>query len=342
MFDLMKKLSEANGISGFEDEIRDIIKSELRGEVDKIEEDKLGNLIAVKGGDPGAPSIMLAAHMDEIGLMVRHVTKKGFIKFSKIGGMNDQMLINQLVEIHGERGPVVGVIGSKPPHRMKAEERKKVTTHDKMFIDIGATSRKTAGKLVTVGDPISFKTPFNKLPNRFFTGKALDNRIGCLVMLETLRRVECDATVYGVGTVQEEVGLKGARTSAFKLAPDMALALDVTISGDHPEMKEEDAPAKLGKGPAIILTDASGKGIITHPKIKKWLISTAKEEKIPIQLEVSEGGTTDATAIHLTKEGIPAGVVSVPTRYIHTPVGIASMDDVENTVELLVRALERL
>jgi len=340
MKELMKRLSVAGGISGFEGEVRDIIRSELEGHVDEIEEDSLGNIIAVKRGS--GPSIMLAAHMDEIGLMVRHIDKKGFIRFSKIGGISDQMILNQAVWIHGEKGPVMGVIGSKPPHRMKASERKKVTTHDNMFIDIGASSREDAEELVAVGDPITFHAPYSELPNSRFTGKALDNRIGCLVMVEVLKRVETGATVYGVGTVQEEVGLKGAKTSAFRLNPDMALALDVTIAGDHPGMKEEEAPAKLDGGPAIILTDASGRGIITHPRVKDWLLETAREEDIPVQIEVSEGGTTDATAIHLTREGIPAGVVSVPTRYIHTTVSMASMKDIEMTVDLLVKAIERL
>lgn len=340
MKELMKRLSLASGVSGFEGEVRDIIASELEGHVDKIEEDRLGNIIATRSGS--GPSVMLAAHMDEIGLMVRHIDKKGFIRFSKIGGISDQMILNQAVWIHGENGPVMGVIGSKPPHRMKAAERKKVTTHDNMFIDIGAESREDAEELVSVGDPITFHAPYSELPNSRFTGKALDNRIGCLVMVEVLKRVDTDATVYGVGTVQEEVGLKGARTSAFKLNPDMALALDVTIAGDHPGMKEEEAPAKLDGGPAVILTDASGRGIITHPRVKDWLLETAGEEDIPVQIEVSEGGTTDATAIHLTREGIPAGVVSVPTRYIHTTVSMASMKDIEMTVDLLVKAIERL
>ncbi|MDI9615513.1 M42 family metallopeptidase [Methanothermobacter sp.] len=340
MKELMKRLSLASGVSGFEGEVRDIIASELEGHVDKIEEDRLGNIIATRSRS--GPSVMLAAHMDEIGLMVRHIDKKGFIRFSKIGGISDQMILNQAVWIHGENGPVMGVIGSKPPHRMKAAERKKVTTHDNMFIDIGAESREDAEELVSVGDPITFHAPYSELPNSRFTGKALDNRIGCLVMVEVLKRVDADATVYGVGTVQEEVGLKGARTSAFKLNPDMALALDVTIAGDHPGMKEEEAPAKLDGGPAVILTDASGRGIITHPGVKDWLLETAGEEDIPVQIEVSEGGTTDATAIHLTREGIPAGVVSVPTRYIHTTVSMASMKDIEMTVDLLVKAIERL
>jgi endoglucanase len=160
------------------------------------------------------------------------------------------------------------------------------------------------------------------------------------VLIEVMKRIKSDATIYAVGTVQEEVGLKGAKTSAFKINPDLAIALDVTISGDHPGIKEDEAPAKLGGGPAIILTDASGRGIITHPKVKKLLIEAAEREDIPYQLEVSEGGTTDATAIHLTREGIPTGVLSAPTRYIHTPVEVVDLDDVENTVKLLVAALE--
>ncbi len=160
---LMKRLSLASGVSGFEDEVRDIIASELADHVDEIEEDSLGNIIAVKRGS--GPVIMLAAHMDEIGLMVRHIDKKGFIRFSKIGGISDQMILNQAVWIHGKQGRVAGVIGSKPPHRMKAAERKKVTTHDNMFIDIGASSREEAEELVSVGDPITFQAPYAELPS---------------------------------------------------------------------------------------------------------------------------------------------------------------------------------
>ena len=156
-----------------------------------------------------------------------------------------------------------------------------------------------------------------------------------------MKKAKTNATIYGVGTVQEEVGLKGARTAAFRLNPDMAFALDVTIAGDHPGIKEEDAPSKTGKGPGVILADASGRGLITHPKIKELIISVADEEGIPIQLEVSEGGTTDATSIHLTREGIPTGVISPPSRYIHTPVSVIAIEDVETTIKLILAILER-
>jgi len=342
MKNLLEKLSNAPGVSGFEDNVRNLMVDELKEHVDDIEIDDLGNIIATKKGAKGGKKIMLAAHMDEIGLMVRYIDKKGFIKFSKIGGINDQMLLNQKVCIHTSKGKIIGSIGSKPPHRMKTAEKKKIIEYDNMFIDIGASDKKEAEKLVSVGDPITFKQDFAELQNSKVTGKAFDNRVGCLILIETLKRVKSDATIYGVGTVQEEVGLKGAKTSAFKINPNMAIAVDVTIAGDNPAIKEEEAPAKLGKGPAIILTDASGRGIITHPKVRELLISAAESEEIPYQLEVSEGGTTDATAIQLTREGIPSGVLSVATRYIHTPVSVVSLEDIENTVKLLVAALEKV
>lgn len=340
--DLMEKLSTTNGISGFEGKIVDIIKEELKNNVDEIQDDLMGNVIAIKKGDEKGKKVMLASHMDEIGLMVRHIDKKGFIKFSKIGGINDQMLLNQTVTIHGKSGDITGVIGSKPPHIMKAAERKKVVEYENMFIDIGAFSKKEAEKLIAIGDPISFKASYEKFPNDLIMGKALDNRIGCYIMIEVMKRVNSKATVYGVGTVQEEVGLKGAKTSSFKINPDIAFALDVTIAGDHPGIKPDEAPVVIGKGPAVVLVDASGRGIITPEKVKNLVISAALENNIKYQPEVSEGGTTDGSAIHLTREGIPTGVVSVPTRYIHTTVSIASMKDIEATIDLLVKTIEKL
>ncbi|MDR3291047.1 MAG: M42 family metallopeptidase [Methanobrevibacter sp.] len=339
--ELMKKLSLAPGISGFEGEIANIIESELNEHVDLIEEDSLGNIIATKKGE-SSTKVMLAAHMDEIGLMVKYIDKKGFILFTKIGGINDQMLMNQKVIIHGVKGDVFGVIGSKPPHIMKSAERKKIVEYDKMFIDIGALSKEEAEKSVSLGDPITFKGDFEEFPNDLIMGKALDNRIGCYVMIETLKRVNTKATVYGVGTVQEEVGLKGAKTSAFKLNPDLAFALDVTVSGDHPGVEMKEAPAVIGKGPAVVLVDAGGRGIMVTEKIKKILTEAGKRGNIDYQLEVSDGGTTDGTAIHLTREGIPTGVLSVPTRYIHTTVSVASMKDIKKTIDLLVEAINNI
>jgi putative aminopeptidase FrvX len=340
--ELLKKLTDASGISGFEDGIRNVIISEIKDHVDEIEVDNMGNMIATRKGKEGGKKVMLAAHMDEIGLMVRYIDKNGFIKFSKIGGINDQMLLNQEVTVKTSKGDVIGVIGSKPPHRMKSSEMKKVISYEDMFIDIGAADKEEAEKMVAIGDPILINQDFAELGKSLVKAKALDNRVGCAVLVEVMKQLESNATVYGVATVQEEVGLKGAKTSAFKVNPDLAIVLDVTISGDHPGIKEEEAPAKAGKGPVIVLADASGRGIITNLKVKELLISTADEEKIPYQLEVSEGGTTDASVIHLTREGIPTGVISPAARYIHTPVSVVNVEDVENAVKLIVAVLKRI
>lgn len=340
--DLMKELSITPGVSGFEGKIEDIIKRELKDHTDSIEVDIMGNVITTKKGEKNKPKVMLASHMDEIGLMVKYIDNEGYLRFSKIGGINDQMLMNQSVTIHTDNGDITGVLGSKPPHVTKPEEKNKIIKSDDMFIDIGAQDKKDAEKMVKVGDPITFNALFEDFPNNLIMGKALDNRVGCYVMIEVLKRVESKATIYGVGTVQEEVGLKGAKTSAFKLNPDIAIALDTTLSGDHPGIKKEEAPAIIGNGPAIILADASGRGIITNKKIKNMLIQAGNQHDINYQLEVSDGGTTDGTAIHLTREGIPTGVLSVPTRYIHTPVSVCSRKDIESTIQLITQALNNL
>ncbi len=342
MKDLLKKLSEACGISGFETEIREIIKDELKDSVDEMETDVMGNLITTHKGKEGKPSIMLASHMDEIGLMVSYIDDEGFLRFVKIGGINDQMLLNQKVYIQTEDGEVPGIIGSKPPHITSAAEAKKIVPYTDMFIDIGAKDKEQAETLVSVGDPIVFHTEFEECLNDLVMGKAMDNRVGCTVMTEVMKQTKSDATVYGVATVQEEVGLKGAKTSAFKLNPDMAIALDVTIAGDHPGVKPENAPVKAGKGPVICFADASGRGLISHPMMKKLLVEAAESAGLDYQIEVGDGGTTDATAIHLTREGIATATLSSGARYIHTPTSMINVKDVEDTVKLLVEFLDKL
>jgi endoglucanase len=340
MKQLLKKLSEAHGIPGSEDEVREIMEGELK-KYCEVEIDKLGNLIAKKGN--GKKKVMLASHMDEIGLMVKHIDKNGFIRFTTLGGFFDQTLLNQRIFIHAKKGKISGVIGSKPPHLMKKGERKKVVEYREMFIDIGAKDEKEVKKRgVDVGDYITFDRSFKELHGDLVTGKAFDDRLGCLALIEIMKKVDVDHAVYAVGTVQEEVGAKGARTSAYKINPDMAIVLDVTTTGDYPGIKEEECATKLGKGPVIDIVDAKGRGLITHPKVKKLLIDTAEKHKIPYQLDVGEGGTTDASAIHLTREGIPSGVVSVPTRYVHSPVEVASMKDIENMIKLVTLSLGKI
>jgi len=336
---LLEKLSNAHGISGWEGSIQQIVKEELASYVDEIRIDVLGNLIATKKGEK--PSIMIEAHSDEIGLMAKQVDEKGFIRFIRIGGWFDQTLLNQRVIIHTRSGPVVGVIGSKPPHVMKEEDRKKVVEARDMFIDIGCSTQKEVEDLgIFAGTPISIDRAFVALQGDKVTGKAFDNRAGLVVIIEALKRTKSKSTVYAVATVQEEVGLKGAKVSAFDLNPDLAIAADVTIPGDHPGIEKKDAPVEIGKGPVVVVADASGRGLIATPQVIEWLVGTAKEFDIPMQLEASEGGTTDATAIYLTRSGIPTGVISVATRYIHSPVEMLSLNDIDDAAELMARALE--
>lgn len=337
---LLEILSNAHGVSGYEGNVRQIIEEEVRPYVDEISTDKMGNLIATKKG--GSPVVMLAAHMDEIGLMVKYVDDKGFARFTKTGGWFDQTLLNQRMIMHTENGPIYGVLGSKPPHAMKEEDKNKVVKADDMFIDIGAKSKEDAEKLgVKTGTPVTSDIDFKPLGNDLVTGKAFDNRAGCAMLIEALHLMkDVKATVHAVFTVQEEVGLKGAKTSAFRLSPDVALATDVTITGDHPGIDKKDSAIEMGKGPSVTVSDADGRGIIVPESVLKWLKEAAESNNIPYQLEVGSGGTTDATAIHLTKDGIPTGVLSMPTRYIHTPVSVLSMDDLEKSAELIARAVE--
>jgi len=338
LVDVLETLSNACGVAGREEEIQVLMKELLKPHMDEIKEDKLGNVIGVKQGKGNTPKVMLTAHMDEIGLMVKNITKEGFIHFTKIGGIDDRILVAQKVLVHTKKGPITGVIGSKPPHILKEEEKKKVIEADKLFIDVGATSREDAQKIgLQIGDPVSFDIKFARVGNEAVAGKAFDDRVGCVALVETLARLgKADCTVYAVGTIQEEVGLRGATVAAFQLRPDVGVALDVTVAGDVPGVQEVEAPIKMRKGPSVTVTDY---GLITHPKVLKWFIDAAEESKVPYQLESTSGGTTDAARIALSREGVPSGVLSIPTRYIHSPASLLSLVDLENTIKLTVTAL---
>jgi endoglucanase len=339
--ELLKRLAEAHGLSGHEDAIRLIIEDELDGCLDERSIDPLGNFIGTRHGKK--PSVMLAAHTDEIGLMVKHITDEGFLTFSAIGGWFDQTLLNQRVILHAAGGGLYGVIGSKPPHVMKKDEREKVVKLEDMFIDLGARSRDEVEQLgVSIGTPVTVDRHFVDLGNGRVSCKAFDDRAGVAVMIEALRRTKTDCEIYMVGTVQEEVGLKGARTTAYALSPTVALVTDVEVAGGHPGIEKKESPLELDKGPVLTVSDASGRGIITPPSVLKWLKGTAAQCNIQYQLSVADGGTTDASIIHLTKTGIPTGVVGVPTRYIHTPVELLSLQDLDRCAELVARALERV
>ncbi len=338
---VLEMLSNARGVAGREEEIRALMKELLNPSVDEVKEDKLGNIIGIKEGKNGAPSVMLAAHMDEIGLMVKNITKQGFIQFTKIGGIDDRILIAQRVIVHTDRGLLEGIIGSKPPHILKEEEKKRVIEADNLFIDVGANSREDAQKNgVRVGDPVSFDIKFTRVGNDTVLGKAFDDRAGCAALVEVMRKLSnIDCTVYAVGTIQEEVGLRGATIAAFQLYPDVGIAIDVTVAGDIPGVKEVEAPIKMRKGPSLTVAD---RGLITHPKVLRLLINAAKESKVPYQLESGLHGTTDAARIALTREGIPSGVISIPARYIHSPASMLSLSDMENTVKLVITAIKNV
>ena len=337
--ELLERLSNAHGVSGSEGSVLSIIKKELKGYVDEIREDAMGNLIAVRRGNKF--KVMLAAHMDEIGLMVKYIDDKGFVRFVALGGWYAPTLYNQRVVLHGSKGKCFGVIGGKPPHMMDDDERKKGVKVDDMFIDVGASNRAEVIQLgIDIGTPVTIDREFTALANDRVTGKAFDNRAGVVMLIKTLKAVESPFTIYGVFTVQEEVGLKGARTSAYALDPDVAIATDVTIPGDHPGMEMKDAAVEMGKGPVITIVDSSGRGLIANRKVVKWLRDAAEANNIPVQVEVGSGGTTDATAIHLTKGGIPSTTLSIPSRYIHSPVEVLDLRDIDAAVDLLVAALK--
>jgi putative aminopeptidase FrvX len=289
---------------------------------------------------------MLAAHMDEIGLMIKYIDDNGFLRFIGIGRWFDQTLLSQRVVVHGRKGSIPGVIGSKPPHLMKDDDRKKPVKLENMFIDIGAKDREDAENLgIEIGTTVTIDREFVSLANGKVTSKALDDRVGIVILIEIMKQLskhKIDANIYAVGTVQEEVGRKGAKTCTFGIAPNLALAIDTTSPGDYPGISKTDSSLEIGKGPVITVADALGRGLIAHSQVLKWLKETAAGNRIPYQLSVVSGGTTDATSIHLTKGGIPTGRVSIATRYAHSPVEVLDVSDVEASISLIVKAIENV
>ena len=336
----LEKLSNACGVTGRENEVRDIMVRLMTPYSDEIVVDRLENVIAVKKGKADSPKIMLAAHMDEVGLMVKTITKDGFLQFAKMGGIDDRILPAQRIIVFSKKRTFPGIIGSKPPHIQKEEERKKIISSDELFIDVGAESKDDVLSMgISIGDPVGFDVKYVQLGKDVVVGKAFDNRAGCVTMIEALKLLEkTDFTIYAVGTVQEEVGLRGAGAAAFAIDPDLAITLDVTIAGDTPGVREFDTTVKMGKGPALTITDS---GLITSSKILRWLVDSAEEEKIPFQIETGLMGSTDAARISLTRQGIPCGNISMPVRYIHSPVGMLSLRDIENCAKLTIAGIQR-
>ena len=339
--DLLKKLCETPGISGYEERIQKVIREELEKVTDEVKVDKLGNVIGIKkakktSGKPSPKKVIIAAHMDEIGFMVSFIDKEGFLRFVPVGGFDPKTLIAQRVVVHG-RKDIGGVIGSKPIHILEEEERKKVPKIKDLFIDLGLKKDEVL-EIVKPGDFVTLDRNFKELNDQIITAKALDDRAGVYVMIESLKRVkDWEIDIYAVATVQEEVGLRGATVSSFSVEPDAGIALDVTIASDLPGTKEEERVTNLGGGTAISLMDSH---TISNKKLVDFLRDIAEENKIKYQTDILLGGGTDAGAIQRSKSGVPVCTVSIPTRYIHSVVEMCNKEDIENSIKLMINFLE--
>lgn len=344
MLACLREFSDAHGVSGYEREVRDLMQKHL-ADITEITYDKLGSIICKKTGTTDRPKIMLAGHMDEIGFMVKHITKEGFIRFTNLGGWWEHVMLGHRVIVKTSKGNLPGIIGCKPPHILPPEERKKVIDKKELFIDIGAGSDEEAKERFGVrpGDPVIPDSSFATMANeKFLMGKAWDNRVGCAIIVETLKRLAGELhpnTIYGVGTVQEEVGLRGATTSAAVIDPDLAFAIDTGVAGDVPGINEIDSVTKLGKGVAISIFDSS---MIPNSALRDFVFDIAEQNGIPYQVDFTEGGGTDAGRIHINDHGVPSVVISIPTRYIHCHNGVIHRDDYEAAVRLMVAVIKKL
>jgi putative aminopeptidase FrvX len=340
---LLKEITEADGVSGYEGDVRAIMRRYLDG-VAVIEQDKMGSFIGKHVGTADQPRVMLAGHMDEIGFMVTLITKEGFVKFVQLGGWWDQVLLGHRVRIKTAQGEVIGVLGAKPPHMLDAEEQKKVLEKKDMYIDVGACSEEQVRQMgVRPGDPVIPVSEFTIMAQPgFYLSKAFDNRVGCALAMEAVRQLAEDGhpnTVYAVGTVQEEVGTRGAKTSAFAINPDVGIVLEVDIAGDVPGIKADQSSIKLRGGPSLMVYDAR---MIPNLKLRNMVIATAEELGIPLQFSAMPGGATDGAQIHLHNEGVPTVVLGVPTRHIHSHNAILCRDDYDRTLQLVVALVKKL
>jgi endoglucanase len=339
---LLKSLSEAHGVSGREEEIRSIILEEIRDRVDAARVDAMGNLIARKNGTgESALKVLLAAHMDEVGLMITQVEDGGLLRFAKVGGIDDRVLPARAVMIGDRRVP--GVIGVKPVHLTEKSEREQVTGWKQLAIDIGASGKSEAEKLVQRGDRAVFATEFRELADgasawRTVQGKAFDDRAGCAILAELLKeRFPFDLSA--AFTVQEEVGLRGARVAAFAENPDFAIVLECTASNEVPTRRDVSPSTRLGAGPAITIRDNS---FIADPRLVELFSDTARDLGIPHQFKQPNIGGTDAGSIHRARAGVPSITIAVPARYIHSPAAIMDLNDFDATIVLAREALRRL
>ncbi|MBF0215686.1 MAG: M42 family metallopeptidase [Candidatus Omnitrophica bacterium] len=338
--DFFKQLIDSHSPSGYEGDASKVWKKRTANYADKVWVDVHGNTISELNKGK-TPRVMIAGHIDEIGYMVNYIDKEGYIYFSAIGGIDTHLVPAQRVWIKGKKGDVKGVVGRKPIHLQKPDERTKVSKLEEMWIDIGAKSDKEALKLVDIGDPAVPAVGFEELRGSKVVGRGFDDRSGAFVVSECMRLLKdmkIKASVYGVATVQEEIGIRGARTSAFGISPHVGIAVDVTFATDMPGIdKKQIGDIKLGKGPVI------SRGPNMNPKVFDLLVETAKKHKIPYQVQGIPSSTgTDANFIQLNQSGVATGLVSIPNRYMHSPVEMVDIDDLENTAELISLFISKL
>jgi len=340
---LLQDISDADGTSGYETAAREVMARYMDGLAD-ISHDKLGSLIGKKKGTADSPRVVVAGHLDEVGFMVKEITSEGYIKFLPLGGWWGHVALAQRVRILTSKGPVIGVVGSTPPHLLKPKDREKVLEIDDMFIDVGTMEKYDITKKlgIKIGDPIIPDSKFTVMNHeKMYLGKALDNRVACAMVIDILRYFQKNPhpnTIYGVGTVQEEVGLRGARTVAHEVDPDVAIILDVTVARDMPPDGYKKTE-KLGAGAAILVYDG---GMIPNQNLRKLLMKTADEKKIPYHLTSLVRGTTDGAAIHVSRSGVPTVFLGIETRYIHSHNSIIYRKDYDNVVKLAAAVIKKL
>lgn len=341
---LLREISELDGPSGYEAPVARYVQNALSG-LAELSRDNLGSVVARLEGAAAGPRIMIPGHMDEIGFMVKLVTKEGFVKFAPLGGWWSQVLLAQRVRILTNKGPVLGVIGSKPPHLLRDSKRGDVVEMQDMFIDVGATGKEQAVETFGIlpGDPIVPESAFRPMADPdMLLGKAWDDRAGVAMFIQALQQLKGTGhpnTVYGVGTVQEEVGLRGAQTAVELVNPDVALIAETAIAGDMPGIEEHESPVKMGQGPVIYVLDGS---MIPNLRLRDLAIQTCREQELPYQTTVLERGGTDGGRIHVYARGVPSLVIGVPTRHIHSHAATMHRRDYEQCVALLVALCRKL
>jgi putative aminopeptidase FrvX len=340
----LQKYSDAFGPAGFENEAAAMIRQDVEPLVDDIIQDPIGNLIAIKRGQSDR-TVMLDAHMDEVGVMVRHIEDNGFIRFAKLGGWDDRIFPGLPVTLRARKNNtrVSGVIGMVPPHLTKEEDRKKQITSDDLFIDVGADSKAMVEDWgLQIGDPGVPHIPYRQIGNGVMAGKAFDDRAGCVaaaLTLEVLKDETLPLTLAVNFAIGEEMGLRGAKIAAYRIDPVVGLALEGTVGSDFPGVPPGHTQVKLGGGPVLTVADRS---VVVTPKMVKFLEDLAAEKRIPYQYKMPLVGGSDAGAIHLSRGGVPCGVVATPCRYIHSPQTLLKLDDLDHVVTLTVEAMRNI